>query len=73
VTTKKEEGVAVRVFNAAKTALDCFKYGNKTGLEVTLDRTASFGYICAQIAAKLRPPAWCLPDENARTRPARVF
>jgi hypothetical protein len=37
VTTKKVEGVAVRVFNPAKTVSDCFKYRNKIGLDVALE------------------------------------
>ena len=37
VTTKKVEGVAVRVFNPAKTVADCFKYRNKIGLDVALE------------------------------------
>jgi len=31
------EGVTVRVFNAAKTVADCFKYRNKIGLDVALE------------------------------------
>ena len=31
------EGVAVRVYNPAKTAADCFKYRNKIGLDVALE------------------------------------
>jgi predicted transcriptional regulator of viral defense system len=31
------EGVAIRVYNAAKTVADCFKYRNKTGLDVALE------------------------------------
>lgn len=30
-------GVGVRVYNPAKTIADCFKYRNKTGLEVALE------------------------------------
>jgi hypothetical protein len=37
VTTKDVEGVAVRVFNPAKTVADCFKYRNKIGLDVALE------------------------------------
>jgi hypothetical protein len=37
VTTKKVEGVAVRVFNPAKTVADCFKYRKKIGLDVALE------------------------------------
>lgn len=31
------EGVAVRVYNPAKTVADCFKYRNKVGLDVALE------------------------------------
>jgi predicted transcriptional regulator of viral defense system len=31
------EGVKVRVFNAAKTVADCFKYRNKVGLDVAIE------------------------------------
>ena len=31
------EGVAVRIYNPAKTVADCFKYRNKIGLEVALE------------------------------------
>jgi len=31
------DGVAVRVFNVAKTVADCFKYRNKIGLDVALE------------------------------------
>jgi len=37
VATKKVEGVAVRVFNPAKTVADCFKYRNKIGLDLALE------------------------------------
>ncbi len=37
VATKKVEGVAVRVFNPAKTVADCFQYRNKIGLDVPLE------------------------------------
>jgi predicted transcriptional regulator of viral defense system len=33
----KIEGVTVPVFNAAKTAVDCFKYRNKIGIDVALE------------------------------------
>jgi predicted transcriptional regulator of viral defense system len=35
--TRTVEGVAVRVFNAAKTVADCFKYRNKIGLDVAIE------------------------------------
>jgi predicted transcriptional regulator of viral defense system len=36
-TTHTVEGVPVRVFSAAKTVADCFKYRNKIGLDVALE------------------------------------
>ena len=37
VLAKKVDGVAIRVFNPAKTVADCFKYRNKLGLDVALE------------------------------------
>lgn len=37
VETHEIEGVAVRVYNPAKTVADCFKYRNKIGLDVALE------------------------------------
>jgi predicted transcriptional regulator of viral defense system len=37
VETHRVGGVAVRVFSAAKTVADCFKYRNKIGLDVALE------------------------------------
>ena len=37
VEERKIEGVTVRVFNAAKTVADCFKYRNKIGIDVALE------------------------------------
>ena len=37
VETLPVDGVAVPVFNAAKTVADCFKYRNKIGLDVALE------------------------------------
>jgi len=37
VERRKIEGVPVRVFDAAKTVADCFKYRNKVGLDVALE------------------------------------
>jgi hypothetical protein len=31
------EGVPVRIFTAAKTVVDCFKYRNKIGLDVAIE------------------------------------
>lgn len=37
VETHRVEGQAVRIYSAAKTIADCFKYRNKIGLEVALE------------------------------------
>jgi len=37
VEIHKIEGVTVKVYNAAKTVADCFKYRNKIGLDVALE------------------------------------
>jgi predicted transcriptional regulator of viral defense system len=37
VEKHKVEGIEVRVYNPAKTVVDCFKYRNKIGLEVALE------------------------------------
>ncbi len=37
VETKRIDGVEVRVFDAAKTVADCFKFRNKIGLDVALE------------------------------------
>ena len=37
VETHEVEGVAVRVYNAAKTVADCFKFRNKVGLDVATE------------------------------------
>jgi predicted transcriptional regulator of viral defense system len=37
VETHRVEGVAVRVYGAAKTVADCFKYRHKLGLDVALE------------------------------------
>lgn len=37
VTTHDVDGVEVRVYDAAKTVADCFKYRNKIGLDVALE------------------------------------
>jgi hypothetical protein len=41
VVVKKLEGVPVRIFNPAKTVADCFKYRNKIGLDVAIERVPS--------------------------------
>jgi predicted transcriptional regulator of viral defense system len=37
IETHDIEGVSLRVYNAAKTVADCFKYRNKIGLDVALE------------------------------------
>lgn len=37
IEERKIEGVTVRVFDAAKTVADCFKYRNKIGVDVALE------------------------------------
>ncbi len=37
IEERKVEGVAVRIYNQAKTVADCFKYRNKIGLDVALE------------------------------------
>ena len=37
IEEKQIEGVAVKVYNPAKTVVDCFKYRNKIGLDVALE------------------------------------
>ena len=37
IEERKIEGVTVRVFGAAKTVADCFKYRNKIGIDVALE------------------------------------
>lgn len=37
IETHELEGVPVRVYSAAKTVADCFKYRNKIGIEVALE------------------------------------
>jgi len=37
IEVHKIEGVPVRIYSAAKTVADCFKYRNKIGLDVALE------------------------------------
>ncbi len=37
VETHRFEGVTVRVFSAAKTVADCFKFRNRIGLDVAIE------------------------------------
>ena len=38
------EGVEVRVYSAAKTVADCFKYRNKVGIDVAVEALRDFGH-----------------------------
>ncbi len=42
VEMHKSEGVELRIFSAAKTVADCFKYRNKIGLDVALEALKEF-------------------------------
>lgn len=42
IETRKLDGVNVRVYGAAKTVADCFKYRNKLGLDVALEALKLF-------------------------------
>lgn len=42
VETHVIEGVSVKIFSAAKTVADCFKFRNKIGLDVTLEAFRDF-------------------------------
>jgi len=37
IEEKQIEGVVVKMYNPAKTVVDCFKYRNKIGLDVALE------------------------------------
>jgi predicted transcriptional regulator of viral defense system len=37
VETHSIDGVPIKVFNPAKTVVDCFKYRNKVGIDVALE------------------------------------
>ena len=41
--TPRLEGVEVRVYSAAKTVADCFKYRNKVGVDVAIEALRDFG------------------------------
>lgn len=43
IETHRLEGVEVRVYSAAKTVADCFKYRNKVGVDVAVDALRDFG------------------------------
>jgi predicted transcriptional regulator of viral defense system len=42
IETHRLEGVAVRVYSAAKTVADCFKYRNKIGIDVAVEALHDF-------------------------------
>ena len=43
IETHRLEGVEVRVYSAAKTVADCFKYRNKVGVDVAVEALRDFG------------------------------
>lgn len=43
IETHQIEGVDVRVYSAAKTVADCFKYRNKVGIDVAVEALRDFG------------------------------
>jgi predicted transcriptional regulator of viral defense system len=42
IETRRVEGVEVRVYSAAKTVADCFKYRNKVGIDVAIEALRDF-------------------------------
>jgi predicted transcriptional regulator of viral defense system len=42
IETHRIEGVSVRVYSAAKTVADCFKYRNKVGIDVAVEALRDF-------------------------------
>ena len=42
IETHKIEGVPIRVYSAAKTVADCFKYRNKIGIDVAIEALRDF-------------------------------
>ena len=42
IETHRLEGVKVRVYSAAKTVADCFKYRNKIGIDVAVEALRDF-------------------------------
>jgi len=42
VETHRVEGVTIRVYSAAKTVADCFKYRNKIGIDVAIEALRDF-------------------------------
>jgi predicted transcriptional regulator of viral defense system len=43
VTDHRVEGVRIRVYSAAKTVADCFKYRNKLGIDVAVEALRDYG------------------------------
>jgi len=68
VEEKQMEGVVFKVYNPAKTVIDCFKYRNKIGLDIslealrdcfrmrkcTMDELSYYAQIC-RVAKVIRP------------------
>jgi predicted transcriptional regulator of viral defense system len=44
VAQHRIEGVTVRVYSAAKTVADCFKYRNKVGIDVAVEALRDFSH-----------------------------
>jgi predicted transcriptional regulator of viral defense system len=42
IETRRREGVEIRVYSAAKTVADCFKYRNKVGIDVAVEALRDF-------------------------------
>src|SRR5438034_1229109 len=42
IETHRREGVALKVYSAAKTVADCFKYRNKIGIDVAVEALRDF-------------------------------
>lgn len=42
IETRRAEGVTLRVYSAAKTVADCFKYRNKIGIDVAVEALRDF-------------------------------
>ncbi|MBM3295062.1 MAG: transcriptional regulator [Candidatus Aminicenantes bacterium] len=42
IEERRVEGVAIRVYSAAKTVADCFKYRNKVGIDVAVEALRDF-------------------------------
>ncbi|MEO8197654.1 MAG: type IV toxin-antitoxin system AbiEi family antitoxin domain-containing protein [Thermoanaerobaculia bacterium] len=53
IETHRLEGIEVRVYSAAKTVADCFKYRNKVGVDVAIEALRDFGRLHRGRAADL--------------------